>query len=722
MKIGVKLVVMIGVFNIIGVGLMSVLTLGVSQRETSRLVENYAYSLAVEGGEKIKNWLGMYMDTARSIAQVMEGYQDISAPERREYFDFMLRQTLKANPKLTSIYVNWAPNALDGMDAEYANTPGTDASGRYISGWTYGPNGPYVEAVTGFEWDTILQLGITTDYLFDPFTHTIGGNTIVIANLAAPVKDKEQLVGVIGIVLEISRIQAIAEEIKPFGDGYAFVFSSSGVIAAHPDISRLGKNMQETEIDTFGTSLNTAVNAVTDGKRATFSVPSSKGTIHYYAIPFNIGKNPKPWTLMVGVSRNTVMAPVYRMVAIVIAIGVFTMLLMSAGAILVARSFSRPIAYTMTVLKDIAEGDLTKEIVVNSKDEVGDLARLVNSTVGNIRSLVLAIKKDAGILAEEGTELAANTTETAAAVNEIAVNIQGVKKQVDAQFASVGGTGVAVQRITTGIEALSDKIQKQSEHVSLSSSAVEGMLANIQSVTQTLIANVDNMRRLAESSDIGRGGLREVSGDIQEIARESEGLLEINSVMQNIASQTNLLSMNAAIEAAHAGEAGKGFAVVADEIRKLAESSGEQSRTISGVLKKIKGAIDKITKSTDAVLQKFEGINEDVRQVTEQETIVRDAMEEQGEGSRRILATMGGLQEMTGGVKSGAEAMKGESLAVIKEDETLGRITNEICASMEEMAAGAEQINTAVHHVNDISGRNKEMIETLEAEISRFKV
>jgi methyl-accepting chemotaxis protein len=77
---------------------------------------------------------------------------------------------------------------------------------------------------------------------------------------------------------------------------------------------------------------------------------------------------------------------------------------------------------------------------------------------------------------------------------------------------------------------------------------------------------------------------------------------------------------------------------------------------------------------------------------------------------------------MTGGVKSGAEAMREESLAVIREDKTLGRITDEICASMEEMAVGAEQINTAVHHVNDISGRNKEMIEVLEVEISRFKV
>ncbi|MDR2783811.1 MAG: methyl-accepting chemotaxis protein, partial [Treponema sp.] len=185
------------------------------------------------------------------------------------------------------------------------------------------------------------------------------------------------------------------------------------------------------------------------------------------------------------------------------------------------------------------------------------------------------------------------------------------------------------------------------------------MLANIQSVTRTLVASEGNIRELSEISEIGRSGLQEVAGDIQEIARESEGLLEINSVMQNIASQTNLLSMNAAIEAAYAGEAGKGFAVVADEIRKLAESSGEQSKTISGVLKKIKGSIDKITKSTEGVLLRFEAINEGMGKVTEQEATVRCAMEEQGMGSKNILEAISGLHEITDEVTRKAQAMEG---------------------------------------------------------------
>jgi methyl-accepting chemotaxis protein len=279
-----------------------------------------------------------------------------------------------------------------------------------------------------------------------------------------------------------------------------------------------------------------------------------------------------------------------------------------------------------------------------------------------------------------------------------------------------------MEQITVNIDKLNGHIDRQTASVSQSSSAIEEMLANIQSVTQTLVKNSNNVRDLATASEVGRAGLEEVATDIQGIARESEGLLEINAVMENIASQTNLLSMNAAIEAAHAGEAGKGFAVVADEIRKLAESSGEQSKTISTVLKKIKESIDKITKSTDEVLNKFEAIDAKVKTVTEQEENIRNAMEEQGEGSKQILDAIGQLNEITQMVKGGSVEMLEGSKEVIHESKNLGAVTQEIANGMNEMATGADQINSAVTRVNTISGENKENIDILVKEVSRFKV
>jgi methyl-accepting chemotaxis protein len=248
------------------------------------------------------------------------------------------------------------------------------------------------------------------------------------------------------------------------------------------------------------------------------------------------------------------------------------------------------------------------------------------------------------------------------------------------------------------------------------------MAANIHSVTETLVNNSVNVRAMKEASGVGRTGLQDVAEDIQEIARESDGLLEINSVMQNIASQTNLLSMNAAIEAAHAGDAGKGFAVVADEIRKLAESSGEQSKTIGMVLKKIKESIDKISSSTENVLKRFEAIDLSVNIVAGQEDNIRNAMEEQEQGSRQILDGIVEVTEITRQVKSGSNEMLEGAQEVIQESNNLEIVTQEITAGMNEMAVGAEQINAAVNQVNEISGKNREGIDSLIREVSRFKV
>ncbi|MDR1955654.1 MAG: methyl-accepting chemotaxis protein, partial [Treponema sp.] len=246
--------------------------------------------------------------------------------------------------------------------------------------------------------------------------------------------------------------------------------------------------------------------------------------------------------------------------------------------------------------------------------------------------------------------------------------------------------------------------------------------ANIQNVTHTLVKNVHNIVDLSESSAVGRSGLQEVAENIQEIDRESAGLLEINGVMETIASQTNLLSMNAAIEAAHAGEAGKGFAVVASEIRKLAESSAVQSKTISNVLKKIKDSIEKITQSTEGVLLKFEGIGEGIERVTQQEKTVREAMEEQGAGSQSILEAIGELRELTELVKERSGEMLEGSERVIKESRSLGRLTDEIAGGVQEIATGAEQINSSMDRVAGISAENKERIQGLMGEVAKFKV
>jgi methyl-accepting chemotaxis protein len=369
----------------------------------------------------------------------------------------------------------------------------------------------------------------------------------------------------------------------------------------------------------------------------------------------------------------------------------------------------KPIVGVANTLKDISEGegDLTHIIKVSSNDEVGDLAKYFNKTLEKIKNLVVEIKREAGLLSDIGNDLSSNMTETAAAINEITANIQGIKVRVMNQSATVTETNATMEQVIANINKLNGHIAKMAE--------------NVHSVTNTLLDNAGNVKTLQEASEVGKTGLQEVVIDIQEISRESEGLLEINAVMENIASQTNLLSMNAAIEAAHAGEAGKGFAVVADEIRKLAESSSEQSKTISGVLKKIKESIDKITHSTETVSTKFESIDSGVKTVAEQEGNILNAMEEQGEGGGQASGSAS-LTEITHLVKTGSEEMLEGSQEVIRESQNLERVTQEITGGMDEMATGADQVNVAVHNVNEMTAKNREAIDSLLKEVARFKV
>jgi methyl-accepting chemotaxis protein len=377
------------------------------------------------------------------------------------------------------------------------------------------------------------------------------------------------------------------------------------------------------------------------------------------------------------------------------------------------------------ILSVIAEGEgnlSTKRIAVINNDEIGIMGTLFNQTLDKISALVLLIKDQTINLSNVGEELTDNMNQTSKVVTEITGNIKKIKGQVLTQSEAATDTTATMGEVVENISHLNTSVEAQTESVSQSSSAVEEMLANIKSVTNTLMQNAENVKNLNKAAELGKASIEEVSQDIQGIAKESEGLLEINAVMENIASQTNLLSMNAAIEAAHAGETGKGFAVVAGEIRKLAESSTAQSKTISTVLKKIKSSIDKINRSTSSVLEKFQDIDKEVRIVSDLESNIRSAMEEQSEGSKQILQAISHLQDTTSQVKDGSEKMLKDSHKVIKESESLAEATKEINEGVNEIASGADYINSAVERVHVISNDNKEHIGTLSKEVEKFKV
>ena len=382
-----------------------------------------------------------------------------------------------------------------------------------------------------------------------------------------------------------------------------------------------------------------------------------------------------------------------------------------------------PMNHMVQTLDNISvDWDLTHRLELKRKDEIGTLGEFFNLTFEKIRELLVGIKGKTIALSETGDELALFMDKTRTDVEGINTNIQEMRGHLLSQADKVNATACSMEQIIKEIDELDGQINVQADSVSRSSSAIEEMISNVQTVTKTLIGNSENISSLTESSEAGRVDLQKVSSDIQEISNESESLLEINSVMQNIASQTNLLSMNAAIEAAHAGTAGKGFAVVADEIRKLAEDSSKQSKTISAALKKIKTMINTSTESIGVVLNRFQAIEQEVKTVSNQESQIRNAMEKQGTGSRQILEAISQLNSVTGLVHKASSEMTTASKQVLNQSNELKQITADVAGSMDNMTHGVDEISKTITRVQEISEENKENINALSTDTLRFKV
>ncbi|QEN03659.1 methyl-accepting chemotaxis protein [Thiospirochaeta perfilievii] len=383
-----------------------------------------------------------------------------------------------------------------------------------------------------------------------------------------------------------------------------------------------------------------------------------------------------------------------------------------------------PLNKTIVMLKDISQGngDLTKTIEINSNDDMKDLGDYFNLTIAKIRELILSVKKESYTLNNIGEDLSSNMTETAAAIYQITQNISSTKEQSLKQASSVDNTKKNMDQIIESINTLDESISSQSANIVESSSAIEQMLANIRSVGNTIEKNTSYVKELKKVSIEGKSGVDNVSNVISNITNESEGLLEISTIIQKIASQTNLLSMNAAIEAAHAGDSGKGFAVVADEIRKLAEDSGNQAKIISSVLKKMKSLIDSVSSSILEVSQVFNKVTDKINIVYTQEISIKNAMDEQNHGSNEILTAINELNRITNEVKERSSLMLRNSSDVLEEMNLLTMITNEINNGMDEMNVGAGEINTSVSEVNRISGDNKNSIKVLTDDIDKFIV
>ncbi|MDR2574885.1 MAG: methyl-accepting chemotaxis protein [Treponema sp.] len=704
-----------------------------------RRASNISLDLNMRGleflsGQQAEFWKGRedgYIRALHTLADVMSDYETLPQEERRDRYDEMLKSALESEQNMISLYMVWKPNAIDGMDEDYIGRIGSSPTGQYAIAYTR-ETGKIVSCTSGDITGAMAHISgpnARKDRVENPAPQIVNGKETQTFIMSVPIisDSTNNVVGSVGCVLNVDLIQPILLNTIKTNDiiNVAVMYSGDGTIMAHFIPERIGKKIYDVDME-LGTCMEDVCAAIENGSvfRTTVYDPNLRENVGFVLKSFQIGNSDQHMAMLIGVSESYIFREVKAITRFTIILAV---LALSLSAVIVYFAFNKvtnPIIKVAETLKDISEGegDLTRTIMEHGDDEIADLARYFNKTLDKIRQLIVTIKGRTVTLSDIGGELAGNMTETAAAVNQIASNINSIKGRVISQSASVTQTNATMGNITVNIDKLNGHVEEQTSSMARSSSAIEEMLANIRSVTATLSKNADSVNDLAYASDAGRESLQNVATDIKEIEERSTELMKINAVIKNIASQTNLLSINAAIEAAHAGEAGMGFAVVADEIRKLAEDSGVQSKTVNTVLKKTKESIDKIIESVNNVLDKFEAIDEGVQTVSQQAENIRIAMEEQDQGSKQIMETFVHLNDITRHVKDGSTEMFEGSKEVIQESRSLEQVTHEITGGMNEMAIGADHINLAVNRVNEISGRNKENIDILVREVSRFKV
>ncbi len=714
-SIRTRLIVYIGTAILVVFSASFFLTISSAYRLLRNSIYENASHIAAENANRVSGDFSSAVRVGLVLGNITAGLGENGLTDE-DVFGRILKDQLKVNPGLRAI---WFCFAGEGDSREFGliaereprNATGEGgAAGSGVRGIGTEELGDFYERTRSIGMLTIFENSLTA-------ARGDGGA----ATVAVPMRNSQGMyMGVAGVEVGLEGFADILDSFTFYRNSQGALITADNMILSHSSPSCIGRTIGEVA----GAETEELVQSVSSfGKPETAVLNSAEtGTPNFtVCAPVPIRDAGMNWVFMVTVPNREVTAVPGRMAVTASVSGGIGLLLILVVVIFLSAGFTRPVKLLESGFGKIASGDLTCRVSIKRRDEMGRLASGFNDLNHRLSGLIQDVKEASGNLYAIGEELSNSMESATRSVKSINGQIESFNSRIMSQAESVSKTAITMEEVNGNIASLGSMIDSQAAAVTQSSSSIEEMIANIGTIDRSMMMIGEETARLVKSAELGHEKLTASGETAAGVSDQSMKLMEFTQVISAIASQTNILSMNAAIEAAHAGEAGKGFSVVADEIRKLAEDAASKSQESERALTDMVSAIGTIVNSTESTQEAFSEIMEVIDRLTGLVGETRNAMTEQSAGGKQVLDALASINEITSQVRNGSVEMREGSGLILRETQAVREGTEELERTIAEIARQTEEINETIASISGMSERNREHIGILVSGIRKFR-